>query len=388
MDAALQEAVRIVPVIKAYGMAPEDLSRAENAFRELDGAVDGWLAFAASSTNWFLLATTSSLVFVAPLGLWLYALPEDIAVLMFFLLGAFFLSSVAARLFGAMGRLRIQEASLARVDAVLQLPDLSFIEGSPKDGDSIRFDSVGFSHGNGFALEDIDLEIGAGQKVAFVGPSGSGKTTLAHLLLRSFDPERGRITFGGRDIRSFAQSELATYFTAVFQENFLFSQTIRANIAIGRPGASDEEIVEAARLSRADDFIRALPAGYDTVVHRGEGLSGGQKQRIAIARAFLKNAPIILLDEAAAYLDPDGQHEVQDALNTLAKDRTVVAIAHRLSSVRDFDRVFYMEGGRIVESGPHEVLMALGGAYARQWRSHTAARSFTLRTGERPDGRA
>lgn len=379
VDTALQEAVSMVPVIKAYGIAPVNLRRAESAFRELGDAVGRWLAFAASGTNWFFLATTSSLLFVAPLALWLYPLPDGIAVLMFFLLSAFSLSSIGARLFGAMGRIKLQEASLARVDALLRLPDLPLLESAPADGGSIRFEKVGFSYGSGFMLEGIDLEIEAGQKIAFVGPSGSGKSTLARLLLRFFDPDTGRITLGGRDIRSFPQADLARRFTAVFQDNFLFSQTIRANIAIGRPGASDAEIAEAAKLSRADDFIRALPAGYDTVLHRGEGLSGGQKQRIAIARAFLKNAPVLVLDEAAAYLDPDGQYEIQEALNALATGRTVIAIAHRLSSVRHFDRILYLEGGRITENGSHGALMTLDGAYARQWRSHAAARSFTLR---------
>lgn len=386
VDTALQEAIRMVPVIKAYGIGPGDLRRAEAAFREVEDVVGQWLAFAASSTNWFFLSTTSTLLIVAPLGLWLHPMPDGFSVLVFFLLSAFAFSSLGARLFGAMGRLRIQQASLARVDALLGLPDLPVLQAQPQSGQDIRFEKVAFAYGDGFALTEIDLDIRAGQRLALVGPSGSGKSTLARLLLRFFDPDSGCITLGSRDIRSFPQQDLAAQFTAVFQETFLFSQTIRANIAIGRPGATEDEIVAAARLAEADGFIRSLPNGYDTILDRGEGLSGGQKQRIAIARAILKDTPILVLDEATAYLDPDSQHEIQQALDALAKGRTVIAIAHRLSSVRAFDHIVYLEDGRIAESGSHDELLARDGAYARQWRSHVAARSFTLQNRTDVDG--
>lgn len=378
VDAALQEAVTMVPVIKAHGIKPCDLRRAEGAFRDVDDVVGRWLAFSASSTNWFALALTSTLVVAAPLGLWLYPLPQGISVLVFFLLSAFILSSIGTRLFGAMGRLRIQEASLARVDAMFGLRDLPAVVTEGQAVDGLRFENVTFAYSDQFALSNIDLDIATGQKIALVGPSGSGKSTLARLLLRSFDPQSGRITIGGCDIRSLTQQALAARFTAVFQETFLFSKSIGANIALGRPDASKDDIVRAARLAQADGFIRALPQGYETVLGRGEGLSGGQRQRLAIARAILKDAPILVLDEATAYLDPDSQHEVQGALDELAKGRTVIAIAHRLSSIRHFDRIVYLQDGRIVESGTHDDLIALNGAYARQWRSHLAARSFTL----------
>lgn len=378
VDAALQEAVTMVPVIKAHGIKPGDLRRAEGAFRDVDDVVGRWLAFGASSTNWFALALASTLVVAAPLGLWLYPLPQGISVLIFFLLSAFILSSIGTRLFGAMGRLRIQEASLARVDAMLGLRDLPAVVTEGQAVDGLRFENVTFAYSDQFALSNIDLDIATGQKIALVGPSGSGKSTLARLLLRSFDPQSGRITIGGCDIRSLTQQALAARFTAVFQETFLFSKSIGANIALGRPDASKDDIVRAARLAQADGFIRALPQGYETVLGRGEGLSGGQRQRLAIARAILKDAPILVLDEATAYLDPDSQHEVQGALDELAKGRTVIAIAHRLSSIRHFDRIVYLQDGRIVESGTHDDLIALNGAYARQWRSHLVARSFTL----------
>lgn len=389
VDTALQEAVTMVPVIKAYGIEPQDLTRAEAAFRGVDEIVGRWLDFSASGTNWFALALTSTFLIAAPLGLWLYPLPQGISVLVFFLLSAFILSSIGTRLFGAMGRLRIQEASLARVDALIGLPDLLEVTANPEVESGLRFENVSFAYSGTssgpIALSNIDLEIRSGEKVALVGPSGSGKSTLARLLLRSFDPQAGRITLGGRDIRSFSQRELAGQFTAVLQDTFLFSRSVGANIALGRPDATGQDIVKAARLAQADGFIRALPQGYETVLHRGEGLSGGQKQRIAIARAILKDAPIVVLDEATAYLDPDSQHEVQQALDELAKGRTLIAIAHRLSSVRHFDRIVYLRDGRIVESGSHDDLIALDGAYARQWRSHLAARSFTLDNEVRSD---
>jgi ABC-type multidrug transport system fused ATPase/permease subunit len=202
--------------------------------------------------------------------------------------------------------------------------------------------------------------------VALVGESGSGKTTVANLLLRFYDPQLGHIRIGGVDLREVRSSDLHDQMAVVSQDTMLFNDTIRANIRMGRPGATDVEIEAAARAAHADAFIREKPQGYDTVVgERGNSLSGGQRQRIAIARAILRNSPILILDEATSALDAESERAVQAALETLMVGRTTLCIAHRLSTIQRADIIVAMEAGRIVEQGAHTELLARGGLYAR-----------------------
>jgi subfamily B ATP-binding cassette protein MsbA len=239
-------------------------------------------------------------------------------------------------------------------------------------GGDLRFEDVSFSYGGEGppALDGVSLQASRGETVALVGPSGGGKSTILNLIPRFYDAGAGRVTLDGRDVRDLTLASLREQIALVTQEPFLFDDTVRANIAYARPQASAAEIEAAARAAAAHEFIVALPAGYDTAVgEAGARLSGGQRQRVAIARAFLKDAPVLLLDEATSALDTESEAQVQAALKRLMAGRTTLLIAHRLSTVRGADRIYVVDGGRIVETGDHASLIKKRGLYARLARS-------------------
>jgi ATP-binding cassette subfamily B protein/subfamily B ATP-binding cassette protein MsbA len=275
------------------------------------------------------------------------------------------------------GSLKVTEASIDRVFEILDSPEA--VEERPDaaellvaaDGGigELKFEKVSVGYEAGRAvLSDITLEAKAGETIALVGPTGSGKSTLASLLPRFIDPWEGRVTIGGQDIRDIRLSSLRDHIGLVLQEPFLLPISVAANIAYGRPEASQAEIVAAARAANADEFIRELPEGYDTVLaERGATLSGGQSQRISIARALLKNAPILILDEPTSALDAETEALLLAALERLMLGRTTFIIAHRLSTIRHADQIIVLENGRIVETGRHEQLLCSGGYYQRAY---------------------
>ncbi|HUS30674.1 MAG TPA: ABC transporter ATP-binding protein [Kofleriaceae bacterium] len=249
------------------------------------------------------------------------------------------------------------------------IQDAERVEAFEPQDSSVRFRSIRFAYpGRPPLFDNFDLTIAPGEKVGLVGRSGGGKTTITRLLLRFADVQAGAIEIGGQNIALIAQSALRDAIAVVPQEPAMFHRTIADNIRFGRPNATDDEVRRAAELAHADEFIAALPAGFETLVgERGIKLSGGQRQRIAIARAILKDAPILVLDEATSALDSESESHIQDALRTLMKDRTAIVIAHRLSTVRRMDRLVVLEEGRVIEQGRHDQLLAMAGQYAALW---------------------
>ncbi|MDO5738457.1 MAG: ABC transporter ATP-binding protein [Eubacteriales bacterium] len=268
-----------------------------------------------------------------------------------------------------------------RLDEVLDIPEMT--DGKQveiPEVANIEFKDVNFSYLEGQeVLQDLSFEIPAGSKVAIVGPSGSGKTTIVNLIARFYDPDSGEILLGGKNLRDYEVASLMGEVSLVFQDVYLFNDTVRNNIRFGRADATDEEVLEAAKRANCHDFIEALPEGYDTEV--GEGgtrFSGGEKQRISIARALLKDASIILLDEATSSVDPENEAEIMGAIEELCAGKTVISIAHRLSTVRDADLILVIDHGRLVQAGKHDELLIQDGIYRRFIEAREEAADWRL----------
>jgi ATP-binding cassette, subfamily B, bacterial len=289
------------------------------------------------------------------------------------------------RLANIYASVAVAGAYLRRIEEVLQqepermdVPE-NGTAAPPAVREGIAIERIDFAYGLAPTLQDVSVEIPAGTSAAFVGPTGAGKTTLVNMIPRFYDPASGVVKIDGRDVREYSLPALRGQIALVSQENFLFNMTIRENIAMGKPDATDEEIVAAAKKAHIHDFIMTLPAGYDTIVgERGTRLSGGQRQRLAIARALLRDAPILILDEATSALDAETEHEILQELTEATRGKTTISITHRLALAMRADRIYVLDKGRIVESGSHDELMAHGGLYKKLFEDQN---QFLLETG-------
>ena len=248
-------------------------------------------------------------------------------------------------------------------------------------GATVEFDGVTFSYGTAErkALSHVSFRAEPGTVTALVGPSGSGKTTAANLIPRFWDVDDGTIRVGDVDVREMSTQDLMSTVAFVFQDTFLFSDTVEENIRVGRPEATRQQVEEAARAAQCHEFVSKLPEGYDTLVGEGgQHLSGGEEQRITVARAILAQAPILVLDEATSFADPENEHLMQQALEELMHDKTVIVIAHRLSTIRDAHNIVVLSEGQVAESGRHDDLLASRGLYHRMWDAYTNTMDWKL----------
>jgi ATP-binding cassette subfamily B protein len=392
MNVAAVEYVRGMPVIKAF-------NQTTNSFQRLSKSIDEYTSFILEyCLGWqncmpaFTTIIHNIYLLLIPVGIWIGMHTTDYRN--YSLTFIFYLVLVPA-ISGILNKIMFISETFTQIDGSVERMDEVFhIAVLPEENTGntklesydISFENVSFSYETDrkvMALENISFVAKQGEITSLVGPSGGGKSTIANLISRFWDISDGKIKIGGVDIRDIPLDDLMREVSFVFQDTFLFKQSIFDNIKIGNSKATEEEIIKAAKAAQCHEFILKLPDGYQTIVgSKGIHLSGGERQRIAIARAIIKDSPVIVLDEATAFSDPENEYLIQKAFEKLIKDKTVIIIAHRLSTIRNANQIIVLEKGQIVESGNHDTLIQKEGMYFRMWKSYTQSINWKIGNGK------
>lgn len=380
--AATLEYVQGISVVKSFNMCDKNLSDIEDAYESNAAASYGVeRVFTPLNMTYSMVFRISACMIMLCAGILAVGGDLSFANLAVILIASFTIFNPIEVMGQMTTMIRTMDAALDRVERIKQAKKIDENgRDIPLDSFDIGFEHVSFAYENGNPiLKDVSFSIPQGSMTAIVGPSGGGKTTITRLIARFWDVQEGSITIGGHDVKEFTCDSLLKNMSMVFQNVYLFHDTIENNIKFGCPDATHEQVVEAAKKACCHDFISALPQGYDTVIGEGGStLSGGEKQRISIARAMLKDAPIILLDEATASVDPENEVHLQQAISASVKNKTLIVIAHRLSTIRDADQILVVDNGKIVEKGVHAELIQQKGIYQKFWNIRQKARNWKL----------
>ena len=373
------EYVRGIPVVKTFGQSVFSFKKFKSTIDEYQKWVVAYTKDMRVPMMFYTAAINGVFAFLIAGALWFTADGVTNAFLLnliFYIVITPVISLTLTKMMYMSENNMIVKDALERIDGVLSVGPMSESKTPEHPADSsVELNDVHFSYdGKNEVIRGVSMNIGAGQTVALIGPSGGGKSTLAGLMARFFDVKSGGIKVGGADIREIPKEELMNAVSFVFQDSKLIKATIAENVKLGKPDATDEEVAAALHTAQCDDIIQKLPDGADTVIGtKGVFLSGGERQRIAIARAVLKNAPVIILDEATAFADPDNEAKVQKAFSELSKGKTVIMIAHRLSTVANADCIYVIKDGLIAESGRRDELLEKNGVFAEMWKEYAAS---------------
>lgn len=377
MDAAIVEYVGGIEVIKAFNQSSSSYGKYADAVKENEAAKATWF----KQTNGFYVAgisiMPSCLLGVLPLGAWLFqsgslTAPVFIACIIL----ALGLVKPLIQALQYTDSLVMVDSTIQEIAGMLEEKEMKRpLEPVPLENSNISFREVSFGYGDAEVLHRISFDAAPCGMTAIVGPSGSGKSTVARLIASFWEADSGEVQIGGVDVRSLPLKQVMDMVSYVSQDNFLFHLSVKENIRMGRPDASDEEVIAAAKQASCHDFISALPQGYDTLAGEGgSSLSGGERQRIAIARAILKNSPVVILDEATAFTDPENEAVIQASINELVRGKTLIVIAHRLSTITAADKILVMDNGRVEAEGTHDALLKDCPLYRELWEAHISAK--------------